>query len=114
MAAEVLVESVIEHHGYESQRCAALSESAHANILVLRQRIEKAGALLPGAVAATASVYSRAGACAVSERNRYGAESLLKHSGAVLEMPRHWRCGSRQKRDRAELPAGEGTPQAGL
>ena len=48
----------LEHNGYESQRRAALFESSHAYVLILRQRTAETGAILPGAVAAADALYS--------------------------------------------------------
>src|SRR5258708_37748376 len=110
MAAEILIESCFDHNRYESQRRAAVLKSTHANVLILRQRTEEAGALLPGVVAAAAALHSGAGTCANSERNRHGEESVLEHSSTLPEMPCHGRTRSRQDRDRAQLSSGERTP----
>ena len=114
MAAQVPVESGVEHHRYEPQRRASLLESAHADVLVLGQRTAQAGAILPGAVAAADALYSGAGAGAYDEGNGHGAELVLEHGCALPEVPRHGRSRARQDRDRAELPAGKRAPEAGL
>ena len=114
VAAEIPFQSGAEHHRHQSQRRAAVPASAHADILVLRQRTAQAGALLPGAVAAAHAVHSGAGAGAEHERNGDGAQPVLEHGRSLPEVPRHRRSAARQDRHRAQLPAGERTPEAGL
>ena len=48
------------------------------------------------------------------EGNRHGAKPVLKHGRALSEVPRHGRSSTRQDRHRAQLPAGQRAPEAGL
>src|SRR5258708_31416554 len=114
MAAQVPVEPGVKHNRYESERREALFKSTHADVLVLRQRTEEAGTLLPGVVAAAAALHSGAGTCANSERKRHGEESVLETGSTLPEMPCHRRSRSRQDRDRAQLSSGERTPETRL
>src|SRR5690349_2589666 len=97
MAEEIPLESGSEYHRHEPQRRAAIFESPHAYVLVLRQRTAQTGPLLRSFATATVAVYSRAGAGAHGKRKRHGAQLVLEHGGALLEMSRHWRSCARQE-----------------
>src|SRR5215469_14190370 len=58
MAAEIPLESGAKHDRHQSQRRAAVSESPHANVLVLRQRTAQAGPLLRSFATATVAIHS--------------------------------------------------------
>ncbi len=49
-----------------------------------------------------------------TQRNGHGAQPVLEHRGSLPEVPCHRRSHARQDRHRAQLPAGKGTPEAGL
>src|ERR1035438_3803453 len=79
MAAQVPVESGTQHHGHEPKRRAPVSESSHANVLVLRQRASETRALLRSFVAAASSLHSGGSASAHRQRNGHGSELVLKY-----------------------------------
>ena len=114
MAAQIPFEPGAEHDRHKPQRRAAVSEGAHADVLVLRQRAAKAGAILPGAVAA-AMPYIPEEVPTLTAKETDMARSLFSSTAAPCsEVPRYRRSESRQDRDCAEFPAGERAPEAGL
>src|SRR5579864_1397094 len=86
VAAKIPVESVAEHHRHEPQWRASLPESTHADVLLLRQRTQKTGAVLSGAVAAAHALYSGAGTDAHGEGDGYGSQPVFEHGGAMPEV----------------------------